>query len=71
MNDRERTKRHMTEIVDQAILMCDMLGEEKAILYCENMGVSRSVFERVFSDPSKRRPFLKSITEIMDDINKE
>lgn len=71
MNDQERSKRHMTEIVDQAILMCDMLGEEKAILYCENMGVSRAVFERVFSDPSKRRPFLKSITEIMDDINKE
>lgn len=71
MNDYERNKRHMTEIVDQAILMYDMLGEEKAITYCENMGVPREVFERVFSDSSKRRPFLKSVIEIMDDINKE
>lgn len=71
MNKQERTERHMTEIVDQAILMYDMLGEAKALQYCENMGVPREVFERVFSDPSKRRPFLKSIIEIMDDINKE
>lgn len=56
---KDRVARHSAEIVNQAILMYEMLGAECAIEYCEKMGVSREIFDRVFNDPTKRRCPLK------------
>lgn len=69
MRESSRTNRHLAEMVDHAILLCDMLGEERAIAYCENMGVPKKIYDRVFSSAIDRRPCEKSIIEIMEDIN--
>lgn len=65
----QRTKFHMWDIVEDAIVLADKGMTQEAAHFCKSNNVPIDVAFRVISKPTKRRKYKTLVQDVWGDVN--